>query len=238
LALSLAEVLVRFAWLWLRSGPEIGLSARAHWLHEACALIVRRLGLEEHSSGPIPEHGLVVSNHLSYLDILLFASVMPCVFVAKSDVRRWPVFGLLAHCGGTIFVKRERSTSLTGASQRIEETMAAGIPVLLFPEGTSSDGSTVLRFHPSLLEPAVRLAVDISVAAIRYAAEDCSERDLCYYGDITFGPHLLEVLGRRGTRGMIRFGMESAVYSDRKVAARDCWERVMMLRSRAESSLL
>ena len=231
LAFSLAEVLVRFLWLRIQLGAKLNIARRAFWLHEACSLIARRLGFRQDCGGRIPQAGLVVSNHLSYLDILFYASAMPCVFVAKSDVRKWPVFGLLAQCGGTIFVERNRATGVSGATAQIAAALAAGIPVLLFPEGTSSDGSTVLPFYPSLLEPGVRSGATITAAAIRYTSDDCAERDLCYYGDITFGPHLLGALGRSGVRAEIQFDREAVVYPDRKSAALKNWERVVAMRS-------
>lgn len=232
LAFSLAEVLIRFYWLRLRLGSRLDLRQRALWLHEACSLIRRRLGFSLDCEGGIPQQGLVVSNHLSYFDILFYSSVMPCVFVAKSDVRRWPVFGLLAQCGGTVFVERDRATGVSRTTAQIADALASEIPVLLFPEGTSSDGSAVLTFYPSLLEPGVRSGARITAAAIGYVAGDCTEKDLCYYGDITFGPHLLEALGRRGIRAQIEFDDEAVAYSERKAAARGSWERVTAMRSK------
>src|SRR5689334_5567414 len=77
-------------------GSRQSLAQRAEWLHRASASGLRRLGIEVKYKGPLPEAGLIVSNHLSYLDILVFSSVMPCVFVSKAEVRSWPVFGMMA----------------------------------------------------------------------------------------------------------------------------------------------
>jgi 1-acyl-sn-glycerol-3-phosphate acyltransferase len=186
--------------------------------------------------GHLPEQGLVVSNHLSYLDILFYAALMPCIFVAKSDVRSWPVFGLLARCGGTIFVKRERTSGVGDTTRQMTEALAASIPILLFPEGTSTDGSEVLRFHPSLLEPAMRSNARITVAAIGYRIADAEERDLCYYGDDTFGPHLVRSLGMRDIRGEIRFQHESPTWTDRKSAARELHREVTAMRTHINRS--
>ena len=111
----------------------------------------------------MPSSGLLVSNHLSYLDIVVLSSIRPCVFVAKRDVARWPLFGWLAHAAGTIFVDRERRFS-TEFVNGIHEAIAAGLPVVLFPEGTSSDGSTVLPFKSALLESAVQLRSPVAAA--------------------------------------------------------------------------
>ena len=115
--------------------------AGQRWLHASCARIARRLSLylPEVSGGP-DGSGLTVSNHLTYLDILVYGAVRPFVFVAKSEVRRWPLLGTLAKLGGTIFVDRGRSLQVAEASRQIEQGLRDGLPVLLFPEGTSSDG--------------------------------------------------------------------------------------------------
>ncbi len=88
-------------------------------------------------SGGSEGRGLTVSNHLTYLDILVYGAARPFLFVAKSEVRRWPLLGTLASLGGTIFVDRGRSLQVAQASRQIEQGLRDGIPVLLFPEGTS-----------------------------------------------------------------------------------------------------
>lgn len=194
-------------------------------------MILRRLGMCVGCSGQLPEQGLIVSNHLSYLDVLFYAALMPCVFVSKSDVRSWPVFGLLAQCGGTIFVRRERSAGVADTARQMADALAAKVPILLFPEGTSSDGSDVLPFYPSLLEPALQSGTKMTAAAIRYWMADAQERELCYYGDITFGPHLLKTLGMSRIQGEIRFDIETQAWPNRKTAARELREKVTMMRT-------
>src|SRR5204862_3322826 len=104
---------------------------------------------------------LLVSNHLSYLDIVVLSSIRPCVFCAVRDVARWPLFGWLAHAAGTIFVDRERKFSSPKVVNSIRDAIAGGPVVVLFPEGTSSDGSKVLPFKSALVEPAVQLRCSI-----------------------------------------------------------------------------
>ncbi len=113
-----------------------------------------------------PTRGLICSNHLSYLDILAYAAAVPCIFISRSDVRRWPVFGWCARAGGTIFIDRQSRASTERVARQMAEALEAGVPILLFPEGTSTDGSSVLRFHPSLLEPAIHQEQEITAAAI------------------------------------------------------------------------
>jgi len=183
-------------------------------------------------SGPLPASGLVVSNHLSYLDILLYAAAMPCTFVSKSEVLGWPMFGVLARCGGTIFVERTRVHGVNDPARGITEALKSGIPVILFPEGTSTDGATVLPFLSALFEPAVETRSVIHPAAIGYSLADGVEADLCYYGDITFLPHLLGALAHEGVESKIIFENEAQTHSNRKIAAKAAWKHVVSLRER------
>ncbi len=178
---------------------------RADWLQDAAARVLKRIGMEVMAEGHPPRHGLMVSNHLSYLDVLAYASTMPCVFVAKREVREWPVFGAFATMAGTIYVDRERRSANDGAARLIEEALAAGVPVVLFPEGTSSDGSGVLPFHSSFFEPAIRAGVSVSAAAIGYASSTAEEAALAYHGDDVFGTHLVRTLGLRGLKARVAF---------------------------------
>jgi 1-acyl-sn-glycerol-3-phosphate acyltransferase len=230
-AFALIQVLADFRILSMRWHGAIPSPERANWLHRSCATILRRLGMRVSVEGPPPERGLLVSNHLSYLDILFYAAVMPCIFVAKSEVRSWPCFGLLARCAGTVFIDRSRSASTSQAADEMQRLLDDNITVLLFPEGTSSDGSAVLRFHPSLFDPAVMAGMPVTSAAISYTSEaGTPEKTLCYYGDDTFGPHLFRTLGACALSGHIDFAPQPQRYPDRKTAAGECWRQVAQLR--------
>jgi 1-acyl-sn-glycerol-3-phosphate acyltransferase len=194
-------------------------------------MVLRRLGFLRTAIGDLPDRGLLVSNHLSYLDILVYGATLPCVFVAKQEVRSWPMLGLLAALGGTVFLDRTSSASAAAAAVRIEQLLADGLVVLVFPEGTSSDGAQVLRFHPFLFEPAIRANAPVAAAAIGYSADpDAAEKDLCYYGDIRFAPHLLQTLQLPSIHAAIRFAPPAAGYPHRKIAAAATREEVAKLR--------
>jgi lyso-ornithine lipid O-acyltransferase len=226
---TLCESVVRFFFLSL--GRQLSVRDRAEWLHRSCVRVLRRMSFASDFCGPLPARGLIVSNHLSHLDILLYGSTLPCVFVAKSEVRRWPIFGLLASLAGTVFIERGNPVSTAAAAQQIEALLKEDVPVMLFPEGTSSDGATVLRFHSALFQSAIRAQAPITPAAVRYCAgPEVAEKDLCYYGDVRFGPHLLATLGHRQVRGILEFAPQSAIYPDRRTAARQTWRLVMRLR--------
>ena len=179
-----------------------------------------------------PTRGLICSNHLSYLDILVYAAATPCVFVSKREVRRWPAFGLLARCGGTIFVNRQSRTNTAEATREIGAVLETGVPVLLFPEGTSTDGTEVERFHPTLLEPAVERVAEMTAAAIGYRAHAVEECDLCWFGDAPFLSHLLLTLGCENVLAEVEFFPDRNVYSDRKSAALELREQVAAMRQR------
>lgn len=155
-----------------------------------------------------------IANHLSYLDIMAIGSVAKCSFVAKDDIRGWPVFGRLARLQGTVFVNRasrraaDVGTALAGA-------LASRRSLVVFPEGTTSDGSAVLPFKPALFEVFVADSawadvtlqpLTLSVQSIDGDAVGVAHRDLyAYHGDASLGPHLLRFLGMRGARVRLTF---------------------------------
>jgi 1-acyl-sn-glycerol-3-phosphate acyltransferase len=188
------------------------------------------MGMRLECRGMRPAQGLICSNHLSYLDILVYAAAMPCVFVSKREVRSWPAFGALARNGGTIFVDRQSRTSSENVSRQIGGALEEDVAVLLFPEGTSTDGSTVQRFHPTLLEAAVQLQAEMTPAAIGYRVQGEEERAMCWFGDAPFLPHLLRTLGKAGVVAEVEFYPERRAYADRKSAALDLHDKVVAMR--------
>jgi 1-acyl-sn-glycerol-3-phosphate acyltransferase len=230
LVVALTQCVVNFFLLRLRKNPTP--LERAIWLHQSCQFVLRRTGFGLRVIGEPPASGLLVSNHLSYLDIMLYGAVMPCVFVSKTEVRGWPILGLLAALGGTVFIDRGSKGSAAEAADQIQKLLADGILVLIFPEGTSSDGAEVLRFHTSLFEPAIRAAAPVTAAAISYAAiPNVPESSLCYYGDISFAPHILKTMQLPVVTGTIRFAPSRHSYADRKQAARETRQQVAQLRA-------
>ena len=181
--------------------------------------MLKALNIRLQVEGEPPGRGLVVANHLSYLDIVLLSAAMPCFFVAKAEIDRWPYFGRAARSGGTIFVDRSSLESAMSVAEQIAERLSLPIPVLLFPEGTSTDGAQVLRFHSRLIDPATAVGAPITAVAIRYAIEGgVQERELCWYGDDEFLTHLWKLLGVAGFSASLRFG-KPRIYTDRRVAA-------------------
>jgi 1-acyl-sn-glycerol-3-phosphate acyltransferase len=170
--------------------------------------------------GPIPTSGLLVCNHLSYLDILVLGAVTPAIFVAKRDVKLWPVFGWFALLAGTIFVDRLKKTRVGTTAAEIETALGCGGLVVLFPEGTSSDGSIVLPFKSSLLEPATKGTCSLSAGWIGYELEDGNVgEEVCYWKNMVFVPHLLNLLTKRRIFTRIRISQVQSSSSCRKQMA-------------------
>jgi len=212
--------------------PWANTTVRARWSHRWCRFACRVLGLRLTTKGAMPQSGLLVCNHLSYLDIIVLSGLHPCVFVAKHDVRAWPLFGWLARAGGTIFVQRNRRCAAAKEVARISFAIRSGLPVILFPEGTSSDGGTVLPFKSSLLQAALTSQSPIAAAAIDYELDDGSVADeVCYWRDMTLVPHLVNLLGKRAIEGRVHFSPARTRGTDRKTLARQLREEVAALRS-------
>jgi len=213
-------------------------TARRTWLKRTARRLLQAMEVEVEVEGIPPSSGLLVSNHLGYLDILVLASVVPAIFVSKAEVRGWPVFGWLAQCAGTIFVKRENRGDVARVSQEIGQTLTRGAVAILFPEGTSSNGEAVLPFRSSLLEPVLRLNCPVSPAALDYRLADGSVgQEVCYWGDMVLGPHLLNLLSKPGVQAIVRFGNpEVRAAADRKQLAKNLHESVCLLRGEGAAS--
>lgn len=128
---------------------------------------------------------LVVANHVSWLDIWLLHSVTAVCFVAKSEIRGWPVIGWMAAKARTLFIERERRRDTHRIAGTIQAALHADEAVAVFPEGTTTDGSDVRRFHASLLQPAVDLQIPVVTVAIRYRNPDGSLNTAVAYADET-----------------------------------------------------
>ena len=197
----------------------------AVWIHGWCRGIVRVMGFRCEVEGRIPAGGAVVSNHLSYLDILLFSSVRPFVMVAKTEVRGWPLLGWLTAQAGTVYVQRGGGPkTYPGVNAAMAEAYRSGLPVLFFPEGTTTDGSGVLPFRRGLFHSVLNNGVPLRTAALGYTLEDDAVNrgasvgeDVCWWGEMGFASHIFRLLGLRGLRAQMRFGGEIVERADRFV---------------------
>ena len=231
LAISLIICVVRF-WLMRLSGPMTP-ERRARWIQLASRIILKSLGVQYRVHGTPPRRGLVVANHLSYIDVLVLGAAMPSFFVAKIEIGSWPFFGMATRMGGTIYVDRGSLSSAKSVAEQMKERLQLEIPVpvMLFPEGTSTDGRQVLRFHSRLIDPATSLGVPITAAAIRYVLDGgVAERELCWHDDMLFVTHLWKVLGTVGFSADVTFG-EPHIYADRREAADATHDEIVAMRA-------
>jgi lyso-ornithine lipid O-acyltransferase len=202
----------------------------ARWLHQACARAIRAIGVELSVQGSPPTHGLIVSNHLSYLDIAVYSAAVPCVFVSKAEVEKWPIIGRYARWAGTVFVRRHDRIDAARANVSVGDSLQNGVPVVLFPEGTTTDGQRVLRFHSTMLQPAIDTAATITPCAIRYELDDGdAAREVCWWGDMTLVPHMWNLMGKKKIRARIVFGEPILASGDRKQLSAALHEEVARL---------
>jgi 1-acyl-sn-glycerol-3-phosphate acyltransferase len=138
------------------------------------------LALRLHVHGALADERplMLIANHVSWLDIFAMQSVLPVRFVAKSEVRRWPLAGWLSARAGTLFIERARRHDTARINDLIVRSLREGCVFAVFPEGTTTDGSHVLKFHASLLAPALEVGAALQPVAIRFERVDgtlCTE---------------------------------------------------------------
>ena len=186
------------------------------WCRGALAI----LGVRVTARGAPPSDACVlVSNHLSYLDIALLGAAMRVRFVSKAEVARWPGIGWLAQLARVVFVRREERRDLLRVGDELRRTLAAGISVAFFPEGTSTCGLGVRTFHAGLLQPAAEAGLPCLPVAIRYetpADAPAPSECVCWWGDMTFPPHLWRLMTLRGVQAGIHWGDAPRRGDDRK----------------------
>jgi len=205
---------------------------RAEWTRRHARRLCRIMNWTVETVGAPPAAAIYGSNHLGYTDIVMIAAATPVVFVSKSEVRGWPIMGSLASCAGTLFLQRERKEDLLTVARQFEPVAEAGIPVVIFLEGTSSNGEAVLPFRPSLLAPAVAGNWPVAPVGLDYSVTPGSVgTDVAWWGDMEFFPHFLNLLGRDSVRARVAFGSARPAGPDRKALARELHAEVVALRS-------
>ena len=150
------------------------------------AHLVTILGVELRCSGVASASGLIVANHISFLDIYVINAIMPASFVSKDEVRKWPLIGWFAANTNTIFMARGSRSAAQRTRETCAEHLRQGKCVALFPEGTTSAGDTVLPFHSALLQAAIDTGADMIPLAIRYTdAKGNRSYATAYVGDMS-----------------------------------------------------
>ena len=160
------------------------------WWHGRLCRILR-LHLETRGE-PNPGATLMVANHTSWLDVPVLGALRPFAFLSKSEVRRWPLIGWMSEIAGTLFIERGNHQT-SRISNSIQHQLEAGRSVLFFPEGTTSDGTEVRRFHPRLFAAAQRTGARLQPVAVHYRHEPGRPRVAPFIDNEAFLPHLLRV---------------------------------------------
>lgn len=204
-----------------RPAPRLQLRLRNRifrtWGRGWCRLAGTRIRTEgTPPTGPF----FLVSNHLGYMDIPLLGAFLDGTFVAKADLRRWPLAGHVMHVADTIFIDRGRKRDLVRVDREIERLRAKGLGIILFPEATSGNGADLLPFKGSLLEHASRHRLPVHYATIHYAVPPGSPKpasdSVCWWGDTPIVPHLPELLALPYHEATVRFGAAPVEATDRK----------------------
>jgi 1-acyl-sn-glycerol-3-phosphate acyltransferase len=180
---------------------------------------LKGLEIEVDVVGGFPARGAVISNHLSYVDIVVFAAVHPCVFVSKAEIASVPVLGWMTTMSGTVYVARGHGGSAMRARKGMQAALDAGLPVVFFPEGTTSNGSGLLKFHSGLLAQVMESGAPITAAHVQYslAEENGTDvnvaNDVCWWGNAKMLPHIFKLLGLRGMQAEVRFAEQPIAFS-------------------------
>jgi 1-acyl-sn-glycerol-3-phosphate acyltransferase len=190
-----------------------------HWSKSVCG--ITRIQTSITGASPEPPFFLV-SNHLSYVDVFVLGSILDCVFIARSDVRNWPVVGLLCRGVGTIFVDRDHRSDVVRVNDIIGKALSDGRGVVLFAEGTSTKGESVGPFKSSLLELPARTSFPVSYAALTYdvdVSDPPAHLSVCWWGDMMFLSHAIALTRLKRIEAKVAFGSGRIVDLNRKALA-------------------
>ncbi len=203
------------------------------WSRHMLKVLGIRLRVQGQTSLPGPL--LLVANHISWLDITALHAARFCRFVAKSDVRAWPVIGMLAAGVGTLFIQRESRRDAMRMVQRMAEQLHMGDVMAVFPEGTTSDGQSLLPFHGNLLQAAIAANAPVQPVALHFEdAHGQMSLAPCYVGDDTLLASVWRTLCTPGITVVLNFGeLQTAQGRSRQVWAADLRQTISGMRDLA-----
>lgn len=189
------------------------------WGKTCCLILGAKINVK--NSAPEPPF-LLISNHLSYIDVFVLFSQLRCLFVAKSDVKAWPLIGFLVRTCGILFVDRNKRRDVTRVNALISDNINDNQGIILFPEGTTSPGISLLPFKTSLLEYPASSNFPTHYVTITYESEPGAEpayKTICWWDDTPFFVHFLSLLKLKGFRATLHFGEKPVCENDRKKLA-------------------
>ncbi len=217
-AYAIVEVLIKRP----RTRPE-----RAAWLSELGNRLCRTQNITYTTIGPVPDHGAVITNHLTYVDILVHAALRPCVFVSKIELRATPVLGWVSMMAGTVYVARGAGGSAAKAAEGMGKGFRDELPVVFFPEGTTGVGDEpVLSMRSGLLSQAIALGQPVTPGFIHYdltpfdLARGKSTRNDVHWGDQTLWQHIWNFVDLHGLHATVHFAGAPIAFTEEAIANR------------------
>lgn len=208
--LRLAAHLARGLWIvrtrYARLPPAAQDDELRRWSRALLAIL--RVEVRAHNAPQtLPERCLLVSNHVSWLDVFALYAVAPGLFVAKSEIRAWPVVGGLVRRVGTLFIERGSRRHVHRTNARVAAALATGRLVAVCPEGTTTDGRTVAHFHAALLQPAIDARAGVLPVTLRFLDGDGAHTDAPnYVGDVSLARSVWRIAATPGMTVELRFG--------------------------------
>jgi len=194
LAGGLATTVFVFPWI----GPPRKRVLIRRWSRQLLQMLGVKRRVNGHHERGMRGHILIVANHISWLDIFVLNALHPARFIAKAELRRLPVIGRLCRNVGTLFIERERRRDTHTVNRHTVEALTRGDLVAVFPEGTTSDGTGLLKFHSSLFQPIVDARGEVQPVAIRYRTPADEHSDVpAFVGDLTMVGSLWRLTGER-----------------------------------------
>lgn len=195
-----------------------------------CRFFARIAGMRIEVNGEPPRPPFfLVSNHLSYVDIMAIRAVVTGVFVAKAEIRGWPLAGRIVRDMGIVFIDRSRKRDIPRAGEEVIDRLNDGEGVIVFPEGTSTKGDDVLPFNSSFLEFAARTDLPVSYVSLTYRTgpgDPPASRMVCWWDEISFLSHLFRLFTMTGFTAVLTFGEDPVVNPDRKLLANELRRKV------------
>ena len=197
-------------WVIHRQFDSLSWAQRQHHIQRWSVglLAIFAVELEVRDAGLAPEHGLVVANHLSWLDIVVINAALPVQFVSKSDVKHWPVLGSLITGAGTLLIERASRKDAMRVVHHMADFLRQGHRVAIFPEGTTHDGSALLPFHANLVQAAISANSEITPLGLSYWGENDANKTRAplFIGDMTLVGSIWRTLRQGPVRARVHWG--------------------------------
>lgn len=222
-------------WVVVRVFPKLSAVQKEERIQAWAHTLLARLAIKLVVIGVPPAQGplLLAANHISWLDIVVMHSARYCRFVSKADVQRWPVIGTMATGAGTLFIQRESRRDAMRVVHHMAESLSAGDVLAIFPEGTTSDGVSLLPFHANLFQAAIAANAPVLPIALRFTDVATGQDSLapCYINDDTLVRSIWRTLRAPPMCVVLTFGEpQFAAGRDRRAWAADLRGAVDALR--------